>query len=269
MVHTKRRLGQHLLAFTEDAEAIARLAHVSPGVSSQGSLPLRLLEIGPGSGELTAALLAEFPQIEITAVEFDRYMVSHLQRRFAAESRLHVEQLDILQYEIPEDQAPLTVLGNLPYNMSSPILAWTVSNCDKISQAVYMLQREVAERLVSSPDSKNWSPLAIFTQLRFSAEICLKLGPERFSPPPKVDSAVVKLIRRDLLDCEPPSEFYRVVRSAFTTRRKTLMNNLISGLSLSRSFLSDVLDRLSLDQRCRAEQLTVRQFLDLTRELGI
>ncbi|MFQ5607589.1 MAG: ribosomal RNA small subunit methyltransferase A, partial [Candidatus Zixiibacteriota bacterium] len=164
---TKKRFGQHLLKDPDDARRIALALPVA-----QESI----LEIGPGAGALTAALLDSHPQAVVTAVEFDRDMVALLERRFKDEPRLRVVQGDILTYDPAPHGTELTVAGNLPYNISAPVLDWTVKNCKVIARALFMLQREVADRLASEPGSKDWSPLAIMTQLSYEIKSEFTLG---------------------------------------------------------------------------------------------
>lgn len=255
---TKKRFGQHLLRYSEDTAKIAGL------VSGGGG---RILEIGPGAGALTAALLECHADAKITAVEFDRDMVAHLRTRFADEPRCEIIQCDILDYDPGSLGADLRVAGNLPYNISAPALDWTVKHREVISQAVYMLQREVAHRLTGSPGGKSWSPLAIMTQLYFEIEERFTLAPERFTPPPKVFSTVVSLRRRPGPELALPPLFKRTVRAAFANRRKLLTNNLMSGFPLSRTQAAEMIESLGFRITCRAEELSTEQFIALARAL--
>lgn len=257
-MRTKKRFGQHLLKYSEDARRIADLAPATSG---------RILEIGPGAGALTAALLACHPTAKITAVEFDRDMVAQLQARFAHESRCEITQGDILDYD-PRPLGPgLSVAGNLPYNISAPTLDWTVKYREVIEGAVYMLQREVADRLAGAPGGKSWSPLAIMTQLYFDVKVRFTLAPERFTPPPKVYSTVVSLSRRPGPELELPKLFERTVRAAFSSRRKTLLNNLVSAFALSRTRVEEILDLLNFPRTVRAEELSTERFMALAKAL--
>ncbi len=255
---TKKRFGQHLLRYAEDAIKIAGFVPEGAG---------QILEIGPGAGALTAALLARHESAKITAVEFERDMVAHLRTRFASEPRCEIIQCDILDYDPGSLGAVLRVVGNLPYNISAPTLDWTVKHRNVISGAVYMLQREVADRLAGRPGGKSWSPLAIMTQLYFEIDVCFTLAPERFTPPPKVFSTVVLLSRRQGPELALPLLFKRTVRAAFANRRKLLTNYLMSGFRLSKTRAAEIIESLGFRLTSRAEELSTEQFIVLARAL--
>lgn len=255
---TKKRFGQHLLKYPCDARSIAGMLSESPA---------HILEIGPGAGALTSALLECREQAHVTAVEFDRDMVEHLRKRFADESRCKIIQCDILDYDPAPLGSALSVTGNLPYNISAPVLQWTVKHRGLITEAVFMLQREVAERLAAGPGGKSWSPLAIMTQLYFEIKEQFTLAPERFTPPPKVHSTVVSLRRRSGPERELPDLFEETVRAAFASRRKLLSNNIMSAFALSRTRVEEILHSLDFPPTSRAEELSTERFIALAKAL--
>ncbi|MBN4056678.1 ribosomal RNA small subunit methyltransferase A [bacterium AH-315-J21] len=264
----KKRFGQHLLRFPADARRIAGLLR-----DKTGEDPKTIIEIGPGGGALTMELVAMYPASEIIAIEFDRDLLQSLEKQFAGADNLRFIQQDIVTVDLSEIAKDAYVVGNLPYNISAPIMQWTLSQRSSIGKVVYMLQREVARRLCSSPNSKDWSPLAIQTQLRFNVEPGFDLAPERFTPPPKVHSSVFTLTPRSTVENYPEfaedsaTEFEKLVRNAFGSRRKTLVNNLMGKYKYSRTEVTAMLKALGFDERIRAEQLSINDFVKLLRAL--
>ncbi len=267
--HTKKRFGQHLLRFSEDARKISSLLLGESDLAKEdGKSPL-IVEIGPGAGELTAALVDLYPTAKIVGIEFDRDLLGVLQSRFAENSSVSFIQEDVLKVNLADIGSDIHLIGNLPYNLSSPIMQWTVAQRASVSKVVFMLQREVASRLCSAPNSKDWSPLAIHTQLRFSVSPKFDLAPDRFSPPPKVHSSVFTLSPRVTSDVfrefneDTSKKFEKLVRDAFSSRRKTLVNNLMGKCSFSRVQVLEILHSMDLDERVRAEQLSINDFIRL------
>lgn len=185
---------------------------------------MRTIEIGPGTGALTEALLQKFDDVH--AVEIDKRAVKVLEQKF---DRLTIHTKDILKVnweEIVEPSKKNVVFGNLPYYITSPILFDLLEHRTLLTEAVLMMQKEVAERLVARPASKEYGILSIQTQLFCTPEILFDVSPHSFSPPPKVDSAVIKLtFNKPKLNCSDQS-IKKVVRTAFNQRRKKLSNAL-------------------------------------------
>jgi 16S rRNA (adenine1518-N6/adenine1519-N6)-dimethyltransferase len=269
--HAKKRFGQHLLRFSEDARRIASLLFGDSISSGLSDSPPTIVEIGPGTGELTAALVDMYPAARITAVEFDRDLQDELKSRFAGNPSVTFIQEDILKFQLSEIGAEIHLIGNLPYNLSAPIMQWTLQQRSSVRKAVFMLQREVARRLCSEPNCKDWSPLGIQTQLRFHVSPAFDLGPERFAPPPKVHSSVFTLTPRITADDFPEfaegaaDQFEKLVRNAFASRRKTLVNNLMGKCSFSRIHVGEILHSMGFDERIRAEQLSINDFIKLQK----
>ncbi len=267
--HAKKRFGQHLLRFPEDARRIAELLNANPG-----DVPKTIVEIGPGAGALTGVLVEMYPTAEIIAIEFDRDLLAALEEQFKGADNVRFVQQDIVKVDLAEIAPRAYVIGNLPYNISAPIMQWTVSQRANVRKAVFMLQREVARRLCSSPNSKDWSPMAIQTQLRFNVSPAFDLAPDRFNPPPKVHSSVFTLTPRSTAEDFPnfdessAAEFEKLVRNSFASRRKTLVNNLMGKYSFSRSDVCAMLSAMGCDERIRAEQLSIDDFTKLLKALG-
>jgi len=256
--HAKKRLGQNFLK----SETIVRqiIETLDPRMGET------IIEVGPGRGALTLPLAET--GVRIVAVEFDRDMMGYLGKLLRGHDNVAIINADFLTFDPAEhDLDRFKLVGNLPFNLSSPVMEWAALQVDRIDRAVFMVQKEVAERICASPGGKDWSPLAIFTQLVYEARIAFEVGPENFSPPPKVMSAVIELSpRSEPLDSVTP-EFETVVRASFRQRRKQLVNNLTPEPVADASGLREALAELDLPANCRAEQLSITDFFNLTRRL--
>jgi 16S rRNA (adenine1518-N6/adenine1519-N6)-dimethyltransferase len=251
----KKRLGQHFLQSQAIIDKIVELVEARPVD--------RIVEIGPGQGALTAALAQS--GASVTAVEFDRDLSAYLEKLRDEYPNVEIVQGDFLSFD-PEG-SEIKLVGNIPYNITSPVVDWIVAHRDHLSRVYLMVQRELADRLASSPGSKDWSPIAIFTQLHFDIRRCFDVAPEHFKPPPKVMSSVIEFVGRESVVVEHYDRFEKLVRASFAHRRKTMVNNLSSELMLSKESLRDILARGDLDENVRAEQVTIAQFLELTKLL--
>jgi 16S rRNA (adenine1518-N6/adenine1519-N6)-dimethyltransferase len=227
------------------------------------------LEIGPGRGALTRPLAERAGRV--VAIEIDRELASALERE--AVPNLRVLQADFLEVDLNEalrgERLPLRVAGNLPYNVSSPILFTLLAAADEgrsFSDATLMLQKEVADRLVAKPGRKEYGTLAIQVALTADVEHLLTLPPGAFRPPPKVTSAVIRLrFRPASVDVGDRRVFERIVRGMFLQRRKTVANALRPVAdSLGRSS-AELLERAQVDGRLRPEALTLDQIARLSR----
>ncbi|MBD3257828.1 ribosomal RNA small subunit methyltransferase A [candidate division GN15 bacterium] len=250
----RKRFGQNFLVARPTIEKIISLIDPRPME--------KIIEIGPGRGALTLPLVE--CGAEVWAIEIDRDLVALLQDITASYDSIHIISGDFLDFEPDPVSLPrFTLVGNLPYNITSPVVDWCVHYANRIDQAVFMVQAELADRLSGKPGSKDWSPLAIFTQKLFDIQHHFRVSPGSFRPSPNVQSAVVSLTPRD--DAELPSPaFERVVRSAFKHRRKTLVNNLTAELVPDSDTALALLSEVPLEPKCRAEQVTTEQFLTLT-----
>ncbi len=255
----RKRFGQHFL----EPAWVDKLLHVLAPSSDD-----TFLEIGPGRGALTTALA---PLVKrILAVEIDRNLAAALPGMVAA--NVDVVTGDILSVDLAkllQDQPkPLRVVGNLPYNISSPILLRLLSKADEgktFSDATLMLQKEVADRLVARPGSSSYGTLALQAGLVANVEPLLTLPPGAFRPAPKVHSALVRLRFRQMTDGADRATFERVVRGVFIHRRKTLRNALRPlASSLGRS-AEEVIERAGLDPSQRPQTLTVADVVRLSR----
>jgi 16S rRNA (adenine1518-N6/adenine1519-N6)-dimethyltransferase len=243
-----RKLGQHFLI--RDA-ILERLA-----VAACEEYTPRVIEIGPGRGALTRHLLPRTD--ELHAIELDASLANYLESKYVAEQKLHVHAFDVLSTDIAQ-WGPAVVLGNLPYYITSPIIEKFVALDQQFPIAVFLMQSEVAERILAMPGTRAYGYLTVATQLVCDVELVCRVPSSAFVPPPKVDSAAVRFRRK----AEVPVDLGNLlsfVSRAFAHKRKMLRNNL-------RAFYGERVDALP-EAGLRAEQLTIRQFVDLHARLS-
>ena len=218
-----------------------------------------VLEIGPGEGVLTEKLVA-LPN-RVTAIEIDPELAARLRARFG--ERLELRNEDAVEAELP--QSPFVAVGNLPYNVGTPILRRVIAD-PHCRRAVFMLQKEVADRIVAKPGTEPYGYLSLYVQAFAAAKVVMTLDPRSFYPPPKVRSAVVRLEPRDPQLVSPREEVLDLVSVSFRMRRKKLVNNLIEG-SLTREEILEAMQRAGIDADARAETMSLAQFDALRREM--
>jgi 16S rRNA (adenine1518-N6/adenine1519-N6)-dimethyltransferase len=245
----RKRLGQHFLTDRHYLARIAAAIDPKPGES--------MVEIGPGTGLLTEALLAKIDRLH--AIELDRELAAGLRERFPAE-RLVVHQADVLEFDFAALPASLRVVGNLPYNISTPILFRVAAVAERVRDCVFLLQKEVVQRMVAAPATAEYGRLSVMLQYRFAMDIALNVPPGAFTPPPKVDSALVRMrpLGADRLRARDEARFARVVGAAFEQRRKTLRNSvkaIIDGAAF---------EAAGIDPQRRGETLSVAEFVRLS-----
>ena len=239
-----QRLGQHFLVRTSILEKIARAA-----CPERESL---VIEIGPGKGALTRYL--EDRTDRLVAIELDTDLAAQLPRQFPGVEVLHA---DVLQVDLNQ-WGPAVVAGNLPYYITSPILDRTLALGPNLKRAVFLVQKEVAERMLAGPGSRDYGYLSVRTQLLAEGRLVAKVPPGAFQPPPQVDSAVVALTPRSQPLVEDTDRFLRFAAASFTQKRKNLRNNL--------GPLYPGIDGRP-EARLRAEQMSLRDMIDLWRSL--
>lgn len=247
----RKRFGQHFLSDGYVIEAIVDAIDPQPGQA--------LVEIGPGLGAITQPLRARCPQL--TVVELDRDLAARLRKQ----PGLTVVEADVLKVDFAalgaERGQPLRVVGNLPYNISTPILFHLLGAVQAVQDQHFMLQKEVVDRMVAAPGSKAYGRLSVMLQWRYHMESVLDVPPESFDPPPRVDSAVVRMlpwpepaaVRFELLE--------EMVAVAFSQRRKVLRNTLGKWLE-ERGFGGE------FDLQRRAEEVPVAEFVALALAVG-
>lgn len=247
----RKRFGQHFLV---DGQLIDRLVRAIDPRDDE-----TVVEIGPGQGALTRPLLDRMQHLHV--VELDRDLIAELQRTIVPE-RLSVHSGDALRFDFRQiNSAPrsLRVVGNLPYNISTPIMFHLIDQIEVIRDMYFMLQKEVVERLTATPGSSDWGRLSIMVQYHCRAEYLFPVPPQAFRPPPRVDSAVVRLIPHDTLP-HPADDyrlFARMVSQAFTQRRKAIRNGLKSWLT------AEAITAAGVDAGLRPDALGLADFVAL------
>lgn len=251
----RKRFGQH---FLRDENIIARLVRaIAPAAGDT------LAEIGPGEGVLTAPLLQRCGRL--LAIELDRDLAASLAERLGHPPHLEIIQADVLKVDLARlHDGPLRVVGNLPYNISTPVLFHLLSSTARITDMHFMLQKEVVDRLVAEPGSRAYGRLSVMARFHCrSMQHLFDVPPGAFWPPPKVDSAVIRMIP-EALDATRQAlaePLAAVVRQAFGMRRKTLRNAL-------RALLDEAaLEAAGVSPAARAEVLSLEDFLALAEQL--
>lgn len=250
----RKRFGQNFLVDAHWVHEILALVDARVGQ--------HIVEIGAGYGALTAGLLAAGSQV--TAIEIDRDLAAHLTRRFAAEPLFTLLSGDVLRTDLHRLAAGrrLRVVGNLPYNISSPLLLQLLGAMDVITDATVMLQREVALRLAAAPRSPDYGRLSIAVQACCTVDVALTVPPESFTPTPKVESSVVHLTPlRNLPTVSQRQALGKITQWAFSLRRKTVRH------SLGRVFDEAQLARCGIHTGQRPEEIGVDGYLALARYL--
>ncbi|MFW6092734.1 MAG: 16S rRNA (adenine(1518)-N(6)/adenine(1519)-N(6))-dimethyltransferase RsmA [Pseudomonadota bacterium] len=249
----RKRFGQHFLADPGVLRQLAAAIGLRPGD--------RVLEIGPGDGALTEALYGGAGRY--VAVELDRDLVPLLKARFPGMEVINddVLRLDLAALLAHGEAGGWRLVGNLPYNISTPLVLHLLDHLDAIADMHFMLQREVAARLAAEPGSKAWGRITVLAQYHCEVEVLFEVGPESFTPPPKVHSAVLRATpRRRKLTLAAPAALDRVLRHAFSSRRKQL-GNALQGLEV------DFAGAGVAPQR-RADDVSVAEYVALANGLA-
>ena len=252
---TKKRFGQH---FLHDQSVIQRLIHeIRPKADEN------FVEIGPGLGALTFPLLDLINHLNV--IEIDRDIIKRLEQR--NNPKLTIHGVDALSFDFKKllDQSDaskqkLRVVGNLPYNISTPLIFHLLESSSIIQDMHFMLQNEVVKRITAKPGSKTYGRLSVMVQYYCDTEYLFFVGPESFQPPPKVDSAILRLSpwKEQPFQALDDNQLSKVVAQAFSMRRKTLRNNLKKLLS------TEQIESLGINPGLRAEVLTVEDFVKLS-----
>jgi 16S rRNA (adenine1518-N6/adenine1519-N6)-dimethyltransferase len=252
----RKRFGQH---FLRDSQVIQRLVTTIVPRPEQ-----HLVEIGPGKGALTIPLLQQGCQLDV--IELDRDLVQQLELSVSSSSQFRIYQADALNFDFKQlvtPGQPLRIVGNLPYNISTPLLFHLLNYASDIQDMTFMLQKEVVDRLVASPDTSEYGRLSVMLQYYCQMERLFEVGPGAFYPPPKVESSVVQL--RPYVT--PPvsivnqQHFAQIVARAFSQRRKMLRNTLKGLLEVN------AIEDAGINPQARAETLTLKEFAQLANSL--
>ena len=253
----KKRFGQHFLHERAVVDRIVRTMDPKPGQ--------RIVEIGPGLGALTGPLLEKCGTL--TAIEIDRDVIPQLDAAYG--EKLHIIEGDALEVdfgalaaELP-GEGKLRLAGNLPYNISTPLLFHLLESADLIADMHFMLQKEVVDRICAEPDTEDYGRLTASLAARADAAALFTVGPGAFKPPPQVDSAVVKIVpRKPAFEIRDLATYDRVVKAAFGLRRKTLSNALKGVATVEQ------IQAAGIDPRARGETLSPEEFARLANGLN-
>ena len=250
-VNPKKKFGQNFLKDISIANQIVSLISVEKIKT--------IIEVGPGMGILTSEIL-KIDKINKKFIELDIECCDYLLNIFS-EIKKDLINEDFLNFDIKKYNAPVTIIGNFPYSISSQILFKVFENKEIIYEMIGMFQYEVAERICSNKGTKKYGILSVLIQAFFSVELLIKIKPESFNPPPKVTSAVIRIKKvRDNIDCDEIL-FKHIIKSAFNQRRKTLRNSLKSFKKIENIKEHSIFDK-------RAEELDVDDYIFLTNLLS-
>ncbi len=256
MLHARKRFGQHFLHDTMVLQKIVEA--IQPNQDDH------LVEVGPGRGALTHYLLPLVKQLD--AIEIDRDLCQFLQHHFSEQNKLVLFNEDVLKFNFNKlNPSPhsLRIVGNIPYNISTPLLFKLFTYIDSIKDLHFMLQKEVVQRLTAEVGSHHYGRLSIMAQYFCQNRLLFIVGPESFRPIPKVDSAVIRMIphRQRTIEANNINTLSSVVREAFTHRRKTLSNCLKKVVS------KEEIIKLNIDPKQRPQELTVEEFVRISNSI--
>jgi 16S rRNA (adenine1518-N6/adenine1519-N6)-dimethyltransferase len=250
----RKRFGQHFLRDRSVIERIVQTFAPQPDDT--------VVEIGPGEGVLTERLVGRVKHLH--AVEIDRDLAAHLRHRFPAE-RFTLHQADALKFDFAALCPPgrkLRLIGNLPYNISTPILFHLLDQLECVGDMLFMLQKEVVDRMAAAPDTEDYGRLSVMVQWRVQVDKLFDVAPGAFHPPPRVESSIVRLTPHATppITVRDPERFAAIVKAGFATRRKTLRNSL-KGLVSAETLLA-----AGIDPGRRAETLSLQEFAILAEQ---
>lgn len=249
----RKRFGQNFLVAKDVVADIVAAIGPKPGDN--------LVEIGPGLGALTAPLLEKLDVLQV--VEIDRDLIQRLRSQYSPK-RLTIHEGDALSFDFATLGKDLRVVGNLPYNISTPLLFHLAQYAGRVRDMHFMLQREVVERMVASPGGGEYGRLSVMLQYRFAMELLFAVPAEAFDPAPRVESAIVRMLPLPPEDLAAKDEavFARVVSAAFGQRRKMLRNTLRDLIDAA------ALDELGIAPTARAEELAVADYISIANTLA-
>lgn len=253
----KKRFGQNFLQDEYIIERIVKAINPKPDN--------KIVEIGPGLGALTTQLLPLCQTMD--AIELDRDIIPKLRVSCATLGELTIHEIDVLKFDfnqLSNNDTKLKVVGNLPYNISTPIMFHLLKHANIIGEMIFMVQKEVAERITAQPGCKDYGRLSIMLQYHCETQYLFIVPPESFTPAPKVDSAIIRLIPYSQLPYLADDEnlLSQIVTQAFSQRRKTLRN------TLKKTVNDDLWEKSGIDPSLRPEMISVQQYVELSNLLN-
>jgi len=254
----KKRFSQNFLADKNIAAAIVDLLEIQNTDV--------VFEIGSGRGTLTEIIAKSADWLY--TFEIDRMLIDPLERKFKRYDNVEIVNVDFLKVR-PADyhSGHFKLIGNIPYDITSPLLSWMTKYRHNISLAAITIQKEMAERLCSQPGNKSWAPISIFARCFFKIKNVMTIPPDAFYPRPKIYSATLVFTPKESYEIENRKHFEDVVRLAFKHRRKYLTNNLSEIPGLDKTQLENILHKIGLNNKVRAEQLSIDNFILLSKEI--
>lgn len=236
-----------------------------------------IIEIGPGLGNLTSYLLKKSRYVLL--VEIDNNMIEILNDRFKENTNYSLINEDILKVDLDEKISKIEeelsfsfkkvkVVANLPYYITTPILFKLLQDSKRVYEIVVMVQKEVADRMVASPKSKDYGILSVMIKYLADAKIIIKVPKEAFIPSPNVTSSVIKLVKNKKYECDDEEKLFELIHHAFAQRRKKMINSLESSkfLNLDKEKIKDAFNKAKLNENVRAEELSIEEFILLSKE---
>lgn len=257
-IHPRKRFGQHFLIDHNILKKIIAAIHPMPQD--------HIVEIGPGKGALTQYLLPVTKHLDL--IEIDRDLVKILEKRFADSKNIRIHQVDVLKFDfrkIALQAHSLRLVGNLPYNISTPLLFKLYKDLDFVKDMHFMMQKEVTQRLTATVGSHHYGRLSVMAQYYCHNEIVFNVAPQAFRPIPQVDSAIIRMIPRQQHIIVPKDQylFSETVKEAFTHRRKTLRNALKNKVS------SEVFKQLHIDSKRRPQEISIEDFIRISNAITV
>jgi len=255
----KKRFSQNFLADKAIAKKIVQFLDIQPEDT--------VFEIGSGRGTLTE-LIEDYGSV-VFSFELDNSLINDLNQKFQSNSKVHIINRDFLNVDPSEYiDGKFKLIGNIPYDITSPLISWIIQYHKSISLAAITTQKELGDRISSGPGSKNWAPISIFSQCYFDIKTVMNIPPSAFYPPPKIHSSTLVFKPKEYNRVPDWDIFERIVRASFAQRRKLLINNLRRLPDIKKENVENILINLGIDLQSRAEQLDINQFIQISEAIS-
>lgn len=256
--YPKKRFSQVFLADKKIVRKIVDLLEITEEDT--------VFEIGSGRGTLTEPIAKTGARL--FSFEIDRDLIDNLEKKFKKFENVSIINQDFLETDPTKYfDGKFKLIGNIPYDITSPLLDWMIQYQELISLAVITTQKELAQRIASKPGGRSWAPISIFCQCAFDVQSVFDISPKAFYPPPKITSSTMAFKPREKYQIDDRAYFEKIVRQSFLHRRKQLVNNLSQLPEIEKSKLEDILSEINLNKNCRAEQIDIKGFIRLAEML--